>query len=1002
MGADYFWQQFHFSSNFCQLFFKMKCDRINANYENQCRNGVRNVGSFRKWMAVFLAVCVTAASVGTDVQAQYITGEGQVMEQESGAVGDEQSEARDSKEAEARDSKEAEVRDSGNAEARDSENTEVRDDINTEEEDNKEQTDNKKTATGILNFAMLENTQIQTPGVQNIAISLGMDGMAVEGAELTYQKAADGEIFTAEAAEIADNMVRFTIEYTDEAQSGIYELVSVRYWAGGTEYEAVFAELGMEVSFGVNQESDDEPDDMLMDSEALEELEANVVTMDENGNTVSEQSINDVLQEAQTAKASARSGKAVTSADKKMVIVLDPGHDSVHAGARGNGCKEEELTLKIAQYCKAELQKYSGVTIYMTRTSNDCANGGYAVSASECNARRVSYGASKKADVYVSFHLNSSTSTAARGVGVYYPNSNYRPQIGEEGKGLATDIYKQLSALGLSTWAGGILIRNSEDNTLYPDGSLADYLAIIRRNKEAGIPAVLIEHAFLSNAEDVSQFLNSNAKLKKLGIADAQGIAGYYGLSLKGNAPEIEWAKSVKSQNLRISWSEVQDAVSYQVYRSDSADGEYENIAEVSKCQYDDKKVQAGVTYFYKICAVFDDGGKSSFSEVHSGATLQMPKITSVISKAGGKLKVSWKGVNGATQYEVLRSETSDGKYVKIATTAKKAYMDSKRETQKEYFYKVRARGGEQNGSSTDSAVASGWAVKQATIRNVSSADSNSLRIRWKKVDNAYAYRIQRSTSKKGTYKTVAEVKGNKTSYVNTGLKAKKTYYYKIQALNLVNGKTGYGSYSNPVSGQTIAGTSVSYVKSVNSSTMELKWKKNTSAYAYSIKRSRTKNGTYEKIAEIRDKNITQYQDKHVVSGKRYYYVVEVVVNKKGVKGYSGDSKPVSAISLKKVDISSIEDTEAGLLLSWEKVPGANCYEILRSTKKSSGFAQIAKVKGAQAVSFTDGTAAEGTKYYYRIRAVREGKQMGYGSYGKVAESGTYNEVTPADSSQGR
>ena len=950
------------------------------------------MGSFRKWTAAFLAVCVLVTSVGMDVWAQYITDESFVMKQESKAVGEEQPEARDNEEAKAGDSEETKARDNEEAKAGDSEETKAGDNEEAKAGNNRaaKEADNKEV-TGLLNFAMVESAQIQTPGVQNIAVSLGGDGLKVEYAQLTYQKAA-GEVFTAEAAEIADNMVKFTIEYTDDAQSGIYQLISVRYRAEGTEYEVKFAEVGMEVTFGVNQESDEQPDDILMDREALEELEANVVTMDENGRTVSEQSITDVLQEVQTAGVGARSGRAVTNADKKMVIVLDPGHDNVHAGARGNGCKEEELTLKIAQYCKTELQRYSGLTIYMTRTTNNCANGGYAVSASECNARRVAYGASKKADVYVSFHLNSSTSTSPRGVGVYYPNSSYRPNIGEEGKGLASDIYKQLSALGLQTWAGGILIRNSEDNTLYPDGSLADYLAIIRRNKEAGIPAVLIEHAFLSNAADVNEFLNSNEKLKKLGIADAQGIAGFYGLVLKGDNPQIEWTKSIKSQKLRISWAAVQGAVTYQVYRSDSEDGEYENIAEVSKCQYDDKKVEAGVTYFYKIRAVFEDGKKSSFSEAYSGATLKMPIITSVISKAGGKLKVSWKGVNGATEYEVLRSEAMDGKYVKIATTAKKAFMDSKRETHKEYFYKVRARGGEQNGSSTDSAVSSGWAVKQAVIRSVSSVDSNSLRIRWKKVENAYVYRIQRSASKKGTYKTVAEVKGNKTSYVNKGLKAKKTYYYKIQALNLVGNKTGYGSYSSPVSGQTITGTSVSYVKSVNSTTMELKWKKNTSAYAYSIKRSRTKNGVYEKIAEIRDKNITQYQDKHVVSGKRYYYVVEVLSNKKGVKGYSGNSKPVSAISLKKVNIVSIEETEQGFMLNWDKAPGANCYEILRSTKKKSGFTQIAKVKGADSLSFTDETVTEGMKYYYRIRAVREGKRMGYGSYGKVAESSNYRE----------
>ena len=211
---------------------------------------------------------------------------------------------------------------------------------------------------------------------------------------------------------------------------------------------------------------------------------------------------------------SKNSGRAASpSASGSKIIMLDPGHDSTHAGARGNGIKEEEAVLKIAQYCKAELQKYAGVTVYMTRDTNACPNGGYLVTSSDCNAKRVELAVKKKANVYVSFHLNSNVSSVPSGVGVYYPNSNYRPNIGAEGKGLATEIYKKLSALGLSTWAGGILIRNSEDNTLYPDGSLADYLGVIRRSKEAGIPAVLIEHAFLSNAGDANNFLNSNAKL---------------------------------------------------------------------------------------------------------------------------------------------------------------------------------------------------------------------------------------------------------------------------------------------------------------------------------------------------------------------------------------------------------------------------------------------------------------------------------------------------------
>lgn len=221
-----------------------------------------------------------------------------------------------------------------------------------------------------------------------------------------------------------------------------------------------------------------------------------------------------------------------------LVIVLDAGHDSTHAGAQGNSLKEEEIVYKIVQYCKEELNKYAGVAVYSTRDGYSCANGGKGVTSGECNTKRVEYAASVGADIYVSFHINSSTSTSASGVGIYYPNANYRPVLGDIGKGLANQLLINLKNLGLKQWSDGIMIRNSENNTLYPDGSLADYLGVIRQSKEADIPAVLIEHAFISNASDVANFLNTDEKLKTLGVADAKAIIEYYNLKI---ASEYEY-----------------------------------------------------------------------------------------------------------------------------------------------------------------------------------------------------------------------------------------------------------------------------------------------------------------------------------------------------------------------------------------------------------------------------------------------------------------------------
>ena len=53
------------------------------------------------------------------------------------------------------------------------------------------------------------------------------------------------------------------------------------------------------------------------------------------------------------------------------------------------------------------------------------------------------------------------------------------------------------------------------------------------------------------------------------------------------------------------------------------------------------------------------------------------------------------------------------------------------------------------------------------------------------------------ATSKNGTYKKVATVKGGtKVSYTKTGLTNGKTYYFKAAAYKTVDGKNIYSSYS--------------------------------------------------------------------------------------------------------------------------------------------------------------------------------------------------------------
>lgn len=424
--------------------------------------------------------------------------------------------------------------------------------IETAEQDNEKgatqqedlaDTDSEKTdeaqqdESTLLNYVFVEKPYVTTPDVQNIMVSIGIDSIVIETGMLQYRNAETGEFFENTATTIVGNTVLFTIQHQEE-KSAIYELVGIKYTINGVEYTANFADIGMNMKYGVNKEVETAPDDVIISGEEEgSEIEANIVTTDEAGQVLSKQDIQQALENSESEIPVTQALDETLSSSRKLangnlVVVLDPGHDSTHAGTHQNGCSEEDMVLKIAQYCKAELEKYSGVTVYLTREGKDCPYGASSVTSSGCNAARVEFAASKNANVYVSFHLNSSSNTNANGAGIYYPNANYRPDLGQEGHGLAQKILEKLNAVGLGTWAGGTLIRNSGDNTTYPDGSLSDYLGVIRRCKLQGIPAVLIEHAFVTNNGDKNNFLISDDKLQRLGIADATAIAEYYGLSV--------------------------------------------------------------------------------------------------------------------------------------------------------------------------------------------------------------------------------------------------------------------------------------------------------------------------------------------------------------------------------------------------------------------------------------------------------------------------------------
>lgn len=383
-------------------------------------------------------------------------------------------------------------------------------------------------AEDLLNYLVLDNAYIAVGGTQNVVANIGNEDLAISGGRLLYHRVSDGAAYEMAATGTDGNGLRFSETFADESRTGEYALDAIIYEKDGQEYQINLSDAGMDVRFGVNTEVETNPDAEVVD-EATTDVDMDVVSFDENGNQTSEDSIADAIA-TQKAEA-AESGISTARYNGNVVVVLDPGHDGTHGGSSANGFVEAQLNLKIAQYCKAELEEYYGVTVYMTRDSASCPNGGG--DNKSCLQRRADIARDMGANLFVSLHNNYSSASGASGAEIWYPNQNYNPWTSQVGGSAASCILEQLTSLGLK--GRGTQIRNANEDK-YPDGSAADYYAVIRHCKEYGIPGIIVEHAFMSNSSDAANFLSNDEGLKKLGVADATGIAQYFGL--KKEKPE--------------------------------------------------------------------------------------------------------------------------------------------------------------------------------------------------------------------------------------------------------------------------------------------------------------------------------------------------------------------------------------------------------------------------------------------------------------------------------
>lgn len=211
---------------------------------------------------------------------------------------------------------------------------------------------------------------------------------------------------------------------------------------------------------------------------------------------------------------------------------------------------------------------------------------------------------------------------------------------------------------------------------------------------------------------------------------------------------------------------------------------------------YKDKKVS------YLPTTVKADVASAEITTVGTYAVIGYNKVAAPTIKVKDvqyqSVKISWNKKPGAKNYTVYRATSKNGTYKKIITVKTNTYRDQKLATNKTYYYSVRAEGslyGVNYRTGSSNKIKARTELKTPVIKT--KAATKKVTIEISKVSGAQGYVIYRATSKKGTYKKLATVKG--TSYTDKGLTSKKSYYYKVRAYRSQKGKNVYSAFCDVV-----------------------------------------------------------------------------------------------------------------------------------------------------------------------------------------------------------
>lgn len=130
--------------------------------------------------------------------------------------------------------------------------------------------------------------------------------------------------------------------------------------------------------------------------------------------------------------------------------------------------------------------------------------------------------------------------------------------------------------------------------------------------------------------------------------------------TVPGKVEQLTLAE-VTDTSVSLTWSMVNQATGYSVYRKEAAAKDFTYLGDANGTAYLDTKLKSGISYQYKVCAYrVSNTFNGEASPVLDLST--KPSKVALRSKAGDRVvRLSWKAVAGATSYDIYSGDEASG-----------------------------------------------------------------------------------------------------------------------------------------------------------------------------------------------------------------------------------------------------------------------------------------------------------------------------------------------------